>query len=102
LDIDPQELARQITILDFILFSAIQPREFLGLGWMKEDKEARSPNIVKMTTWSNHIVSWLTTEIVSQRDLKSRVRIMDTIVAIATVRSILSVPVQITNVAAFG
>jgi hypothetical protein len=85
LEIDPQEMARQITILDFLLFSAIQPREFLGLGWLKGDKDLRSPNIVKMTTWSNHIVSWLTTEILAHRDIKSRVKIMDHIVAIAMV-----------------
>ena len=81
IDIDPKELARQLTLLEFSLFSSIQSREFLDLGWMKDDKESRSPNIVKFTNWSNHVVGWLMTEILRHPDnIKRRVKSMESII----------------------
>ncbi|KAI9199222.1 ras guanine nucleotide exchange factor domain-containing protein [Polychytrium aggregatum] len=67
-DFDPLEVARQITLIEFELFSAIKPREFLDLAWMKDDKEKLAPNIMKMARWSNHVVRWLITEIVTIKD----------------------------------
>lgn len=55
-------------MIEYELFSAIKPREFVGLAWMKEDKETRAPNLFKIAKWSNHVVYWITSEIVSIRD----------------------------------
>ncbi len=35
MEFDPTELARQITLIEFDLFSKIKPRELVGLSWMK-------------------------------------------------------------------
>lgn len=85
-DIDPLEAARQLTLIEFDLFRKINPREFVGLSWMKEDKETRAPNIIRMVRWSNHVIQWLVTEIVSLKDnLKQRALMMEKIISIAKV-----------------
>jgi hypothetical protein len=51
---------------------------------MKDDKESRAPNIIKMVRWSNHVIQWLVTEIVSLKDnLKQRASMVEKIISIA-------------------
>ena len=45
-DIDPLELARQITHIEHNLFRAIQAKECLNQSWNKPDLKHRSPNII--------------------------------------------------------
>lgn len=86
IDIDPLELARQITLIEFDLFKAVKPREYLDLEWMKKDKETKAANIMRMTRWSNHIVAWLISEVVSVVDnQKTRTAIFEKIIATANV-----------------
>ncbi|KAJ3128233.1 hypothetical protein HK100_009303 [Physocladia obscura] len=68
LDIDPIELARQLTLIESDLFVQIKPREFLDMAWMKDNKETKSPNITKMVHWSNHVVQWIVTEILAVKE----------------------------------
>lgn len=46
-DIDPREVARQLTLMDYDLCKAIEPKECLGNAWTKEDKEERSPHLLQ-------------------------------------------------------
>ena len=87
LDFDALELARQLTLLDFSLFSQIALREFLDLNWLKETEIHKSPNLVKYSQWSSHIVQWLETEIVTAKDAKTRLQISDRIIMTAHVPS---------------
>lgn len=57
-DLEPIEIARQMTLVEYELFTAINPTEFLDQAWMKDDKEKRAPNICNMTKWSNHVGFW--------------------------------------------
>ena len=51
---------------------------------MKDDKEVRAPNITKMVRWSNHVIKWLVTEIVSMKDnVKTIAAMMEKIVMMA-------------------
>lgn len=50
LQLDSQQVARQLTLLDHALFSAIHPRELLSQAWTKDVKEQRSPNVLAMIT----------------------------------------------------
>ena len=88
-DLDPLEVARQITLIEYDLFSKIKPREFVGLSWMKDDKETLAPNIMKMIRWSNHIITWIVTEIVTVKDhTRSRVSMYERVISIAKVKFI--------------
>ena len=73
LDIPPETLAEQITLFEHELFRQIQPTEFLGLCWAKRRKEA--PNIMRLINWSNRMIRWLSTIIVTEPTLKKRVAI---------------------------
>jgi hypothetical protein len=55
MDIDPLEMARQITLTEFELFKAILPRECLNGAWMKKGKENSAPNVLKMIRWSTSV-----------------------------------------------
>jgi hypothetical protein len=99
MDLDPLETARQLTLIEHELFFNIkvfwciynlQPREFLDCAWMKDTKETFAPNIMKMVRWSNHVVAWLVTEVVSNKEnLKQRVLVMEKIIQLAMVIKIL-------------
>ena len=53
---------------------------------MKDDKETTAPNIIKMVRWSNHVVAWLVSEIVTVKDnVKQRGLIMEKIIQVAMV-----------------
>uniref|UniRef100_A0A8B9GZP1 Ras protein-specific guanine nucleotide-releasing factor 2a n=1 Tax=Astyanax mexicanus TaxID=7994 RepID=A0A8B9GZP1_ASTMX len=49
------ELAEQITLLDHIVFRSIPYEEFLGQGWMKVDKNEKTPYIMKTSQHFNDI-----------------------------------------------
>lgn len=83
LDLHPEELARQVTLLDHSLLKAIKPGEFLGLGWMKADKEQRSPHILAMISNFNRVSHWAASEILGQPDLKLRAQIIVRFICIA-------------------
>lgn len=54
-DISPLEIARQLSLVDYKLFSNIQPKEFLSQAWSKEALKARSPNVRAMIKRSNDV-----------------------------------------------
>ncbi|KAI8910301.1 ras guanine nucleotide exchange factor domain-containing protein [Gorgonomyces haynaldii] len=84
-ELDPLEVARQLTLMEYDMFQSIKkPRELLDCNWMKEDKEVLAPNIIRMVRWSNHVVEWLVTEIVTIRDnIKARALMMEKIIQMA-------------------
>jgi hypothetical protein len=54
-EMDPQEMARQITILDADIYRSIRPKECLNQGWEKSDKIERSPNISRIIQQTNNV-----------------------------------------------
>lgn len=66
-DVDPLELARQLTIMDGRLFSKITPQECLGKAWPKE-YGSEAPHITAMIGMSN-AVRFFSSFFTSQTDL---------------------------------
>jgi son of sevenless-like protein len=48
MDLDPIEVARQLTLIDSELFRAIKPYECMGQPWNKPNAAKDAPNITKM------------------------------------------------------
>lgn len=76
LRIPPEELAGQITLLDFPAFSDIQPDELTSCAWTKKNKYTIAPNIVAFTKRFNHTSFWTIQEILSGPTPKRRAEIM--------------------------
>ncbi|EGC38273.1 hypothetical protein DICPUDRAFT_53443 [Dictyostelium purpureum] len=72
-DLDPTEVARQLTLFESDLFRKIGAKECLGQAWNKQDKEEKAPNIVNFIKRFNQVSSWVATEILRQEKLKDRV-----------------------------
>ena len=82
----PEEVARQLTLLEFYLFSAIQPHEFLNQNWSRKDAATLSPHILAVSQRFNRTVQWVTASILAKRSVKSRARRMGQLIESASVR----------------
>ena len=58
LQLHPIEIARQVTLLEFDLYRAVQPSELVGSVWIKKDKNKTSPNLLKMIHHSTMVSYW--------------------------------------------
>jgi hypothetical protein len=54
-DFDPLELARQLTLIQWEVFVAIQPSECLNQSWNKKELHHRSPHIREMIKFANFV-----------------------------------------------
>jgi hypothetical protein len=71
------EVARQLTLVEQQLFMAIEPSELLGLAWTKKDKAKRAPNLLKFIDRFNLVSTWVAHAILSEADLKRRVKVYE-------------------------
>lgn len=85
IDIDPQEIARQLCILEFQLFKQMSPKEFLNQKWNKPDKEINAPNVVAVIKQFNRMSFWVTSSIVKVSNIKNRTALLRRFIDIADV-----------------
>ncbi|KAG0166953.1 hypothetical protein DFQ28_007218 [Apophysomyces sp. BC1034] len=71
LDVDPLEIARQMTVRDFKLYSAIRPVECLDKAWSRESSDV-AVNIRASIEYCNQVTSWVSDSILSQHEVKKR------------------------------
>ncbi|KAF4074527.1 hypothetical protein AMELA_G00240410 [Ameiurus melas] len=79
------EIAEQITLLDHIIFRSIPYEEFLGQGWMKTDKNERTPYIMKTSQHFNDMSNLVASQIMSHTDVGSRSSSIEKWVAVADI-----------------
>ncbi|KAG0341389.1 hypothetical protein BG004_006046 [Podila humilis] len=85
LELDPLELARQLTIMEANVYNKIRPVECLAKAWTSEDPEvaAKAVNIKKMIETSNLYANWINELVLSEKELKKRVLVIRHLVMIA-------------------
>lgn len=71
-DFDPEELARQLTLIEHELLRRIRPRELTGNAWQKDNKAEIAPNVSAMIAWTNSVIFWVATSIVTLEEAKQR------------------------------
>uniref|UniRef100_A0A4W6FPD0 Ras protein specific guanine nucleotide releasing factor 1 n=1 Tax=Lates calcarifer TaxID=8187 RepID=A0A4W6FPD0_LATCA len=79
------EIAEQLTLLDHLVFKVIPYEEFFGQGWMKNDKNERTPYIMKTTKHFNDTSNRIATEILQWDDVNMRVAVIEKWVAVADI-----------------
>ncbi|KAL0491159.1 hypothetical protein AKO1_010017 [Acrasis kona] len=70
------DLVASLTIIAFNIFKRIRPSELLNQAWMKDDKRTYAPNIVASIQRSNDVAQWVATEILLQKDIKDRAKVL--------------------------
>ncbi|CAO1634614.1 unnamed protein product [Parajaminaea phylloscopi] len=83
LDIDPVEMARQLTLLESKLYNKIKPTECLDKAWSKSGSDVLAKGIKDTISTSNRITGWVAEAILVQDDLKKRVAWVKHFIAIA-------------------
>lgn len=83
IDLHPVEVARQLTILEFQLFAAIEGRELLHQCWNGPDKETAAPNVTLTISRFNQMSGWITTLMVKVKEMKPRVALLKRFIDIA-------------------
>ncbi|KAI8364223.1 ras guanine nucleotide exchange factor domain-containing protein [Blakeslea trispora] len=77
LEVDPLELARQLTVMDFKLYNRIKPVECLDKNWGKADLgDYIAVNIKASIEHSNQVTAWVTDSILSKDNVKKRATVM--------------------------
>ncbi|NXN85889.1 RGRF1 factor, partial [Bombycilla garrulus] len=90
------EIAEQLTLLDHLVFKKIPYEEFFGQGWMKLEKNERTPYIMKNTKHFNDVGSgWapcppkvsnlIASEIIRNEEINARVSAIEKWVAVADI-----------------
>ena len=77
LNIDPQQFAEQLTIMEYEIYNKITTNEFANFGWLKEDGEKIAPHLRELSDVSNHIGHWVSCEILNQKSSKERRAIIE-------------------------
>ncbi|ORY81232.1 ras guanine nucleotide exchange factor domain-containing protein [Leucosporidium creatinivorum] len=71
LDIDPLELARQLTIMESRVYCAIRADELLGQEFSKKGG-VKAENVRAMSTLSTRLTGWIAETILNEQDAKKR------------------------------
>lgn len=85
LDIDPLEMARQLTLIDSRLYNRIRPSECLNKSWSRENGTEIAKGIRDVISANNRVSGWVSEAILVQEDLKKRANWVKHFVAIADV-----------------
>ncbi len=75
-DIDPVELARQITIMENSLFCCIRPNEMIGQEFKKKVGTSLAIHVKAMIQTSTQITSWISDTILNETDAKKRAHVL--------------------------
>eukprot|EP01127_Copromyxa_protea_P023863 TRINITY_DN9150_c0_g1_i1.p1 TRINITY_DN9150_c0_g1~~TRINITY_DN9150_c0_g1_i1.p1 ORF type:complete len:1039 (-),score=209.18 TRINITY_DN9150_c0_g1_i1:65-3181(-) len=74
LECNTEEIARQLTLIEWKVWVTIKPYEFLNLAWTKKDRAKRSGNVLAMIDRFNYVSGWVSTTICMCERLKDRVK----------------------------
>eukprot|EP01100_Stratorugosa_tubuloviscum_P003131 TRINITY_DN1746_c0_g1_i1.p1 TRINITY_DN1746_c0_g1~~TRINITY_DN1746_c0_g1_i1.p1 ORF type:complete len:790 (-),score=247.11 TRINITY_DN1746_c0_g1_i1:3-2336(-) len=82
-DLQPLEIARQLSLIEQRLYCRIQRSELIFLNWKSNDREKKAQNISALVDWFNKISRWVCTEIVTTANMRLRTAIIVRFIQIA-------------------
>jgi len=81
--IDEQTIAKQLTLIEWNIFSRITELELQGQAWNKDKTVCLAQNVVELIQRANHVSFWVATCILGQERLKDQVRVITNFILIA-------------------
>ncbi|CAB4419423.1 unnamed protein product [Rhizophagus irregularis] len=72
LDIDPLEIARQLTLMESKLYNNIKAVECLGKAWSQSEGDNIAVNVKAMIFNSNKITGWVAESVLNQKEIRKR------------------------------
>jgi hypothetical protein len=83
LALNESEIARQLTLIEFKIFEAIEPTELLNLSWNKPELKHRAPNILDMISRGNRLSFWVASMILWLETIEERCKMVVKFITIA-------------------
>ncbi|WWC90903.1 uncharacterized protein L201_005841 [Kwoniella dendrophila CBS 6074] len=83
-DVSPLEIARQLTIVEFVHFQRIKPSECLNRAWADENTGSiNAPNVRNVILTANRMAGWVALHILSSKDVRQRATAMKILIQVA-------------------
>lgn len=86
LDVPALELARQITLIEADILNTIQHSEFYDGNWYGKRKDKKSPNVLKLIDFGQHLSDFVTTEVLRRTTAATRAQAISHFVQVVVVR----------------
>lgn len=79
----PLDVAKQLTLIDFSIFSLIRPAELMNQAWTSKKLSHRAMHVCTFMNRVNNLSNWVATLILSRNTLASRIKTMQFLVEVA-------------------
>lgn len=80
-----QEVAKQLTTIEFRIFSKIKPSELLRQAWNKPELQYRSPHVTRLIARANKMSFFVASTILWHSKVQERIRAIEKFIRIAEV-----------------
>lgn len=84
-EIEPYDLAEQLTVLEVTLLKKLSPAEFYHRAWLKADAKKNARAITAHVEYSSRIRNWIVTELLSASTLPDAARKLSYAIVLAKV-----------------
>lgn len=82
-DVDEEELARQLCLIEYEIYASIRPQELLNQSWSKPKLKHRSPNVLRLIHFFNSVSNWVAASIIQMPKVKERAKVMSKFIRMA-------------------
>ncbi len=89
-ELPANNVAEQLTLIEFSLLADIKLSELCGQAWNKEGKEERALNVLQYIAWFNRVSRWVVTLIITQREALERSVAITKIIELGVALSVLN------------
>lgn len=82
-DIDDEEIARQLTLIEYGFYKKIRTKELLSQAWCKEKLKHRASHVLQVINRFNEVSQWVASTVVTTKKLKDRAKVLSKLISIA-------------------